>query len=344
MTDSTAGTAGCIRTFSPANDKVFIVAEIGANHHQMFANAEALVIAAKQAGADAVKIQIFRPEDMTINSGSHVIKDGPWAGSTLWDLYSKACFPTIWLGRLKDIAKKMGIILFPTVYSKWGLEVAERYEFPIYKISSFELNHLDLINEVAKTKKPIIVSAGMADYNEIDKAIRTVKKHHNNIAILRCVSEYPAPIENMNLVTMCAYERCFKVSAGLSDHTTGITCPVVAVALGAKVIEKHITLDNSGLDGEFSITPDRFDVMVKAIRMAEMSIGRITYGGQKKFRRATVAIKEIKQGDALDNSNTNILRVVDNVGVSELKIADKDYVEGNIINGRREGTKITVST
>jgi sialic acid synthase SpsE len=309
----------------------------------MYANAEALVIASKQAGADAVKIQIFRPEDMTINSGNQVVKDGPWQGQTLWELYSKACFPTIWLGRLKEVAKQVGITLFPTVYSQWGLEVAERYEFPIYKISSFELNHLDLISEVAKTKKPIIMSAGMADYNEIDKAVKTVKRYHNNIAVLRCVSEYPAPIENMNLITMQAYERCFRVSSGLSDHTTGITCPVTATALGAKVIEKHITLDGEGLDVGFSITPDRFNVMVQAVRTAEQSIGRITYGGTKKFRRARVAIKEIKQGENLDSNNTNILRVVDDIGISELKIADKDYAEGENI-GQRKGTEVTVST
>lgn len=274
-------------------DKCFIVAEIGANHHQSFQRAVALVRAAKTCGADAVKIQMFTPDQMALDTNKK-IKDGPWSGWTLRRIYEKAAMPVEWAAKLKKIANDEQITLFSTVYHPDMIDETERLDMPLYKIASFEITWPQLIEKVASTGKPVIISTGSAEYGEIETALKAAKKYHGDIAILKCTSQYPASLESLNLKTIPALEHNFKVDIGFSDHTTGIVAPVVAVSLGAKIIEKHLTLDGSGLDGGFSILPDRFNAMVGTIRAAESSLGEIDYGGPKSYHRKMVNGKMLR--------------------------------------------------
>jgi len=270
-----------------------IVAEVGANHHQSYQRAMALVHVAKEVGADAVKVQMFTPEQMAPDDGVK-IKNGPWSGRTLYELYARACMPIDWVPKLLKIAGDIGIKLFASVYHPDMVETAEEMGIPIYKIASFEIAYPELIEKVAATKKPLIISTGSADFREIEQAVKTVKKHHGNLTLLKCTSQYPAPAANMNLRTIPALAHIFGVDAGLSDHTTGIVAPVVAVSLGATVIEKHLTLDREGLDGSFSILPDRFLVMTQTIRTAELVLGKVDYGGEKTYHRKKINGKWVR--------------------------------------------------
>lgn len=275
--------------------EVMIVADMGASHHQDQKTAKEIVEAAKWSGADAVKVQMFTPEQMTFNSkeAGFVIKDGLWGGFKLYDLYEAAALPTEWVPGLKQFAEHLGLKFFASVYHPDMIPAAEEIGNPIYKIASFEITYLDLIDKVAQTKKPIIISTGMAEYDEIKAAVKTVRKYHNKITLLHCVSDYPALLENMNLKTIPALERSFKVKAGLSDHTDGMVSAVTAVALGASVIEKHIRTDDIGLDS-FATYPEQFMAMVKIIRAAEKTMGKVTYGGEKKFRRKEIEGKMVR--------------------------------------------------
>ena len=256
-----------------------VIAEIGANHHQDFEIAKELV---RQADAisDAVKVQMFTPEQMADQNESH-IKDGQWAGMTLYELYEDACMPVEWVPVLKTMCK----LLIASVYHPDMVDIAEEMGIEIYKIASFEITYLDLIKRVAKTKRPIIISTGMAEFGEIKNAVDTVRNYHNDITLLKCTSKYPADLEDLNLQTIGALRNRFKVKVGFSDHTTGFIAPMVAASLGASVIEKHITLDKKGLDGKFSIYPNQFKIMYWLIKEVEKSLGEITYGGEKNFRR-----------------------------------------------------------
>ena len=245
-----------------------------------------LIYAAKQAGADAIKVQLFLPDQMTLNDGKTIISDDPWAGRTLYELYYETFLPFEWVPKLRKVAEEKGLVFFATVYHPDTVD--DFPDMPIYKIASFEITYLTLIEKVAQTKKPVIISTGMADYAEIETAVKLVRKYHNDITLLRCVSDYPAEIEQMNLKTIPAMSNSFKLPVGLSDHTTGIVAAVVAAGLGAVVVEKHLTIDGKGLDGGFSIKPSRFKVMAETIRAAEASLGEVTYGGEKKYRRQLV--------------------------------------------------------
>ncbi len=256
-----------------------IIAEISANHHQDFVIARELVIQANRV-ADAVKIQMFTPDQMADQNEGH-IKDGQWAGLTLYELYEQAAMPIEWVPKLKKLCKH----LIASVYHPDMVAVAERMGIETYKISSFEITYLDLIKRVAQTKKPVIISTGMAEFDEIKEAVDTVRKYHNDITLLKCTSKYPAKIEDLNLRTMDALRRAFQTKVGFSDHTTGYMAPIVAASLGADVIEKHITLDKEGLDGKFSICPLEFAMMRSLIEEARIALGEVTYGGEKKYRR-----------------------------------------------------------
>lgn len=273
--------------------EVFIVAEMGASHRQDGKTAKEIITAAKWAGANAVKVQMFTPEQMTLNSKKFLIKDGPWQGFKLYDLYEAAALPTEWVPGLKNFAEHLGLKFFASVYHPDMIPAAEEIGNPIYKISSFEITYIDLIEEVAKLKKPVFISTGMAEYDEIKAAVDTVRKYHKDITLLHCVSNYPALFENMNLKTIPALERGFKVGAGLSDHTEGSVSAATAVSLGAKVIEKHIKTDDIGLD-TFAVYPEQFRAMVEIVRATEKAIGKVTYGGEKKFRREKVEDKWIR--------------------------------------------------
>ena len=267
-------------------NKIKIVADMGAEHQQSFQKALAIVMASAEAGADALKVQMFTPDDMTLNSSDErfVIKEEQWSG-TLYELYEKSCMPYDWIPRLKEHTESRGMEFIATIFHPRTVPIAEEMGIETYKVASFEINYENLILSLDKTDKPIIVSTGSATYKEIEAVVKILRR---NLTLLKCTSEYPAPIESMNLKTIPALEHCFKVPSGLSDHTTGIVAPVVAVALGATVIEKHITIDGKGMDGSFAILPDRFAIMVQAIREAEKSLGEIDYGGTKTYHRQLI--------------------------------------------------------
>ena len=276
-------------------EEIFIVAEMGASHHQDYETAKQLIDAAKWAGADAVKVQMFTADQMTLNSKEDrfVIKEGLWKGFNLWDLYDAAAMPIEWVPDLRSRAFVLGLEFFASVYHPDMVKVAEEIGIPIYKIASFEITYLELIEEVAKTKKPVIISTGMAEYNEIKASVGIVKKHHKDITLLHCVSEYPAEIERMNLKTIPALQRGFKVKVGLSDHTDGMVSAVVSVPLGISIIEKHIRINELGYDS-FAVYPEQFKVMVETVRAAEKALGQVTYGGKKIFRREEINGKMIR--------------------------------------------------
>ena len=280
--------------------EVTIVAEMGASHHQDEKTAREIIEAAKWAGANAVKVQIFTADQMTLKSNDNkfIIKEGLWKGFRLWDLYDAAALPIEWISRLKNFAEHLGLKFFASVYHPDIVKVAEEIGISTYKISSFEITYLELIETAAKTKKPIIISTGSAEFNEIKKAVAAVRKYHKNITLLHCISEYPCLIEKVNLKTMDALGRVFKTKVGFSDHTGGMVAAVASVPLGARVIEKHIRIDDIGLDS-FAIYPERFRVMVEAIRAAEKALGKVTYGGKKQFKRQEIEGKMLRTAECL---------------------------------------------
>jgi pseudaminic acid synthase len=268
--------------------KCNIIAEMGASHQQSFQKALAIIWAAREAGADAVKVQMFTPDDMTIDKADErfMITKGQWAGQSLYELYQKACIPNYnWIPRLKEHAEARGMKFIVSVYHPRTIPITEQMGIETYKVASFEAGYIDLLNDLKETGKPIIISTGSATYKEIETVVKTLKP---NLTLLKCTSQYPSPIESLNLKTIPAMEHCFKVPVGLSDHTTGIVASVVAVTLGATVIEKHITIDGKGLDKDFAILPDRFAAMVQSIRASENSLGKVDYGGEKTYHREIV--------------------------------------------------------
>lgn len=260
---------------------------MGAEHQQSFQKALMIIWAAAEAGADAVKVQMFTPDDMTLPKADKRFKvtKGLWQGHTLYELYEKACMPYDWIPRLKEHTEAKGMEFIVTIFHPRTVPIAEEMGIKTYKVASFEINYENLILALDKTDKSVIVSTGSATYKEIEAVVKVLRR---NLTLLKCTSEYPAPIESMNLKTIPALEHCFKVPAGLSDHTTGIVAPVVAVTLGATIVEKHITIDGKGLDSGFAILPDRFAAMVEAIRAAEKSLGQIEWGGERSYHRQLI--------------------------------------------------------
>jgi sialic acid synthase SpsE len=273
--------------------KVFVVAEISANHKQEFNKAVDLVYAAHRAGADAVKVQMFTPDSLALKN-DEPIKAGPWAGQTLYELYEKACMPYKWIPKLQFLAAKLGIKFFATVYDLEAVGIAEALDIEAYKIASYEADYIDLVKKVAQTKKPLIISAGNLGHNRLSTIYNLVRNYHKQLAFLKCTSEYPAKLEDLNLKTLLDMRRNFGC-VGLSDHTDGIVAPVVAVSMGAKIIEKHLTLDNDTLDAGFSVFPDRFATMVATIRAAEQAIGKVYYGGRSNIVRMEVNGKSVRR-------------------------------------------------
>jgi pseudaminic acid synthase len=297
----------------------FIVAEISANHGQDFNRAVSLIKEAKRCGADAVKFQCYTPDTLTINCNNKYfkVKHHKWGGQTLYQLYQKAYTPWNWFKELKKIAEDLGIIFFATSFDKKSVDFLENLDVPIHKIASFELIDLPLIEYIAKTKKPLILSTGMATLKEIKEAIDTAKKAGaKDIILLKCVSSYPAKPEEMNLITIQDMKKRFKLPVGLSDHTLNITTSIVAISLGAKLIEKHFTLSReiNTPDNFFSLEPKEFEELVKNIKIVESLIGKIHYGptkGEKielKNRRSLFAIKDIKKGEPFTEENIRSIR------------------------------------
>jgi len=303
-------------------EPTYIVAEMSANHNQDFSQAVKIIQAAKEAGADAVKLQTFTPNTITIKSNKKYFKiDGTlWEGKFLYDLYKEAYTPWEWQPELKQYADKLGIHLFSSAFDFTAVDFLEKMKVPAYKIASPEIIDIPLITKVAKTGKPVIISTGMATISEIEEAVKTIRKAGNNqLALLKCTSAYPAPPDEMNLRTIPHLAEAFNVPTGLSDHTLGIAVPITAVALGACIIEKHFTLSRNdpGPDSSFSIEPDEFKEMVKSIRTVEKALGRISYEITEKqreslkYRRSLFVVEHMKAGEPFTEKNVRSVRPAD---------------------------------
>ena len=296
----------------------YIIAEMSANHAGDISRAKEIIHAAKEAG-DCIKIQTYTPDTLTIdcdNSYFH-ISDGTWNGENLYQLYQKAYTPWEWQKELFEEAKKAEIDFFSTPFDNTSVDFLEEIGIGFYKIASFELVDIPLIEYVASTGKPMILSTGMATLAEIDEAVEAVKKQGNhNFALLRCASAYPAITDEMNLRTMQNMGDTFGVPYGLSDHSMGSVGAVTAVALGASIIEKHFCLDRSieNPDSTFSMNPMEFKQMVHDIRQAERAIGSVKYGPSEQeknnlqFRRSIFCVKDIQEGEKLTEENIRIIR------------------------------------
>lgn len=298
---------------------VFIVAEISANHGQDFNRAEKLIREAKRCGVDAVKFQAYTPDTLTIDMDNKYfrIKHPRWGNQTLYQLYTKAYTPWRWFKRLKKIADDLGIIFFATAFDKSAVDFLEEINVPIHKISSFELVDLLLIEYVAKTKKPLILSTGMANTTEIREAITTAKRAGaKDIILLKCVSSYPTNPEEMNLRSIPYMEKKFRVPVGISDHSLEVGASIAAVALGARVVEKHFTLSRKfkTTDSFFSIEPQELKVLAENIRVVEKALGKIQFGLTKEekknlvFRRSLFVVKDIKKREIFSPDNIRSIR------------------------------------
>jgi N-acetylneuraminate synthase len=299
---------------------VYVIAELSANHGQDYDQSVRLVRAAKEAGADAVKLQTYTPDTLTIRSDREYFRVGGgtlWDGRTLYDLYGEAHTPWDWQPRLKALANELGMDLFSTPFDATAVEFLEQMGVPAYKVASFELVDLTLIETVARTGKPLIMSTGMGTLAEIAEGVEAARRAGaREVALLKCNSAYPAPPEEMHLRTIPHLAEAFGVCVGLSDHTLGIAVPVAAVALGASIIEKHLTLsrDVPGPDSAFSLEPDEFRDMVAAVRVAEKAVGQVHYGVSKKdaasraFRRSLFVVKDVRRGEALTAENVRSIR------------------------------------
>lgn len=297
----------------------FIIAELSCNHNQNYENAIKLIHEAYKAGANAIKLQTYTPDTITLNCKKNYfkIKGTIWEDQYLYDLYKTAYTPWEWHKGLKEEANKLGMELFSSPFDPTAVDLLESLDVPAYKIASFEITDHILIKKIAQTGKPVIISSGMASKEELKEAVDLLRKYGTkHICMLKCTSAYPAKPEDANLVTIKDMEESFNIIPGLSDHTLGIEVPIVSIVLGAKVIEKHFTLsrDSGSADDPFSLTPDEFKQMVDGIRKAEKSIGIITYGGVKseeeckKFRRSLFVCKEIKEGEEFTTENIRSIR------------------------------------
>lgn len=299
---------------------VFIVAEISANHLQRFDLAVETIKAAKVAGADAIKLQTYKPDSITIDCDNEYfrIKQGTlWDGKTLYQLYQEAYTPWDWQPKLKKMTEDMGLICFSTPFDKSAVDFLEQMNVPVYKVASFEITDIPLIEYIASKGKPIIISTGIATFSDIEEALDVCYRMCNNqIALLKCTSAYPTPLEDVNLMTIPSLAKTFKVVIGLSDHTLSISVPISSVALGARIIEKHLILDRAigGPDADFSLNPEEFTAMVKSVREAEKALGEVRYGLTEKmkksreFSRSLFIVKDIRGGEILTEDNIRSIR------------------------------------
>ncbi len=297
----------------------YIVAELSANHNGDLGNALQLIELAKQAGADAVKIQTYRPDTITIDSKNpeFQIRGGLWDGHSLFELYQKAHTPWDWHADLFTRASDVGITLFSSPFDDTAVELLEELQAPAYKIASFEAIDLPLIARVAETGKPLIISTGMSSRQEIAEAIECARDHGaDEIAILHCVSSYPAPAEDYNLKTIPDMIEEFAVPVGLSDHTLGNVTAIGAIALGACIVEKHLTLDRTrgGADDSFSIEPDEMRQLCQDVQIAAAAMGKVHYGpvesdsGNIQFRRSLFVVSDVRPGEIFSADNVRSIR------------------------------------
>lgn len=299
--------------------KTFIVAELSANHGHKLEVALESVRAAKEAGADAVKIQTYTADTITLNcdADDFKVKGTLWDGRTLYDLYQEAYTPWEWHQAIFDEAKKCGLICFSTPFDKTAVDFLEDLGNPIMKIASFEITDIPLIEYAAKKGKPMVISTGIAMPEDIELAVKTCKDAGNeDITLLKCTSSYPAPIEDANLMTMVDMKERYGVKVGLSDHTKGYDVAVAAVALGATLVEKHFILDRSigGPDAAFSMEISEFAAMVKSIRNVEKALGEVVYPTDptkikgREFCRSLYVVEDVKAGDIITEKNVRSVR------------------------------------
>lgn len=264
-------------------NKTFIIAELSANHNHDLDLAKRTIKAMAESGADAVKIQTYTPDSLVMDVDNEYfgpIPTGLWKGIKRYDLYKDGAMPYEWQPILKEYAESLGLVFFSTPFDLEGVDFLETMDIPIYKIASFEINDIPLIRKAAQQHKPIIMSTGVASLEDIELAIETCRKEGcNDITLLKCTSEYPAPYEHINLLTIPDMARRFGVKVGISDHTMGTIVSTAAVAVGATVVEKHFILDRTigGPDASFSMEPNEFKEMVDAIRIVEKSLGGVSY-------------------------------------------------------------------
>jgi len=303
-----------------AGHPTYIVAELSANHNQDFDSAVRIIQAAKSAGADAVKLQTYTPDTITIASDREEFRV---SGGTLWDgrnlhnLYAEAFTPWDWQPKLKEVAESLGMDCFSSAFDATAVDFLEKMSVPAHKVASFELVDIPLIQKMARTGKPLIMSTGMATVEEIEEALDAAREAGaTQIALLKCTSAYPAAPDEMNLRTIPELARRFALPVGLSDHTMGIVAPVAAVALGACIIEKHLTLSRSvpGPDSAFSLEPHEFKAMVDAVRIAERALGEVYFGSSEKeeasraFRRSLFVVEDVREGESFTAANIRSIR------------------------------------
>jgi pseudaminic acid synthase len=309
-----------IGNFDFDKDGVFIIAELSANHNGSLETAKSTIKAARRAGANAIKLQTYTADTLTINCerDDFIIKaNSIWDGQTFYNLYKQAYTPWDWHEELFDFAKEEGLVCFSTPFDKSAVDFLEQLNAPAYKIASFEITDIPLIEYVASKGKPIIISTGIAELNDIQLALDACRKMGNNdIALLKCTSSYPAPIEEANMIMVKNLTERFNVISGLSDHTIGSTVPIVATVFGAKIIEKHFILDRSigGPDASFSMNEEEFTQMIKSVREAERAIGKVDYGltdkqlNGRNFSRSLYVVKDVKEGDLINDENVKSIR------------------------------------
>ncbi len=314
-----------------SDNPVYVIAELSANHNQDFDRAVRIVHAARAAGADAIKLQTYTPDTITVRSDRECfrIKGGTlWDGRTLHELYGEASTPWEWHPRLQQVAGDSGLDFFSSPFDASAVDFLETLKVPAYKIASPEIIDLPLIEKVARTGKPLIMSTGMATREEIQEAMETARRAGaGEIALLKCTSAYPSPPEEMNLLAIPELAELFQVPVGLSDHSAGIAVPVAAVALGACIVEKHLTLSRSdkGPDSVFSLEPAEFKAMVDAVRVAEKALGRAEIGPVEKeqasraFRRSLFVVEDMRSGDVFTGTNVRSIRPSDGLHTRHLQ-------------------------
>lgn len=313
------------------NHRPYVICELSGNHNGSLDRALSLIDAAAKTGCDAIKIQSYTPDTMTIDcdSDDFQIKNGTWAGYNLYQLYEEAYTPFEWHQAIFDRAAKHGITIFSTPFDETAADMLDELGAPAFKIASFEIIDLELIAHVASKKKPMIISTGMASLSEIERAVEVARNAGcKDIILLHCISSYPAPNDQSNLRTLAHLSAAFGLIGGLSDHTHGTATSVAAVALGASVIEKHFTLARSdgGPDSAFSLEPEEFRRLCSDCADAWVSLGRVDYNRQKAeesnlvFRRSIYVIRDIKKGEALSRENIKVIRPGFGLAPSELNL------------------------
>lgn len=298
----------------------YIIAEMSANHNMDFDRAAAIMQAAKDAGADAIKIQTYTADTITLDCDDpcfQITQGTLWDGTTLHKLYETAYTPWEWQPKLKKLAEEMGLDFFSSPFDLTAVDFLEEMNVPAYKVASFEINDIPLIRKIAKTGKPVIMATGIAYLADIELAVKTCKEEGNeNVILLKCTSAYPAPYDTINLRTIPSLRDTFHCIAGLSDHSMGSAVPVAGVALGAKVVEKHLTLKRAdgGADSAFSMEPQEFKEMVENIRKVELALGQVTYeltpkqAREREHSRSLFVAKDMKAGEIFTPENLRSVR------------------------------------